>query len=394
LEKKYLQKVPAYTRILNMLQDRLRHELVALGLHPAFRSRVKSFESYYDKILNLLAKNKSRHEACLIYDVMGLRIVCPFLDDLNVVEEHIARSYEVFEIEHKGSEQNFWEFGYKSIHFLIKVPPEILSQCCCEGLGLCEIQLRTILQDAWSEVEHELIYKSDSGPLDEPMKRKLAALNANLTLSDTLFQEIRDFQRTLQAQLQKRRENFMGSVAETPVTAGLPATDQGAEGSGLLHKSVDDLLVDALDAHNAGQIEKAIKIYSAILNRKLPGHIKSIIHVHRGMAYFSQRLYQQAMKDFSISLELSPDNHRAYYYRGLTREVIQDYQGALEDFNACLEINPYQFDPLYSRARLRVRLKDYVKALADCNLALKIEPGSASARQMKQMIIQQLGDTR
>jgi putative GTP pyrophosphokinase len=55
---------------------------------------------------------------------------------------------------------------------------------------VCEVQVRTILQDAWAEVEHELVYKAEFTPFDEPMKRKLAALNANLTLSDMLFQEI------------------------------------------------------------------------------------------------------------------------------------------------------------------------------------------------------------
>jgi putative GTP pyrophosphokinase len=38
------------------------------------------------------------------------------------------------------------------------------------------VQLRTILQDAWAEVEHELIYKSDIKLPNASIRRKLAAL--------------------------------------------------------------------------------------------------------------------------------------------------------------------------------------------------------------------------
>lgn len=150
-----------------------------------------------------------------------------------------------------------------------------------------------------------------------------------------------------------------------------------------MNKNVDDLLVDALAAHNTGRFNKAIAIYSSILGRDLPEYIKSIIYIHRGMAHFAQSHYERALEDFTASLMLSPDNYRALYYRGLTYEVEQNHQCALEDFDACLEINPYQFEPLYNRAQIYTLLKDYPKAMADCDLALKIEPASIKAKQLK-----------
>ena len=154
----------------------------------------------------------------------------------------------------------------------------------------------------------------------------------------------------------------------------------------MIGKSVDDLLVDALAAHNAGQFKQAIVIYSSILERDFPGHIKSIIHIHRGMAFFAESRYKYALKDFTVSLELSPDNHRAFYYRGLTHEVEQNHQCALEDFNACLEINPYQFEPFYCRAQIYTLMEDYANALSDCEQALKIEPSSPRAKKLKKTI--------
>ena len=145
-------------------------------------------------------------------------------------------------------------------------------------------------------------------------------------------------------------------------------------------------MVDALAAHNAGQFKQAIVIYSSILERDFPEHIKSIIHIHRGMAFFAESRYKHALKDFTISLELSPGNHRAFYYRGLTYEIEQNHQYALEDFNTCIEINPYQFEPFYCRAQLYVLMEDYTNALSDCEQSLKIEPASPRAKKLKKTI--------
>ena len=85
LKNRYKAKLPHFEEILNNLQDAITRELVQLGLHPTIKTRVKSFNNYYEKILRLLRKYKSRKDAFFIYDVMGLRIVCPFLDDLKIV---------------------------------------------------------------------------------------------------------------------------------------------------------------------------------------------------------------------------------------------------------------------------------------------------------------------
>jgi len=394
LEKKYKAKLSIFEKILNKLQEELKRELAALDLHPTIKSRVKNFDSYYKKILYLLAKPENQNDLLVIYDVLGLRIVCPFLGDLRIVENHIKHKYHVAQVELKGSDHSFREFGYKSIHFLINVPEKLLHQCKVEEPLFCEIQLRTILQDAWSEVEHELIYKKDFSPFDEPMKCKLAALNANLTLSDTLFQEIRDYQQKLKLELNKRREDLMLKVQKPAAASTLtiksdnymsccgPQEDTYDTGD----KSVDDLLVDALTAHNTGQFMLAITIYTSILTRDFPEHIRSIIHVHRGMAYFAYSSYEKALEDFTRSLQLDPDNHRALYFRGLTQQIRHSYRDALADFSACLAINPYQFQPLYSRAQIYGLLGDYTHALADCRQALKIEPESSEAKELEKSL--------
>jgi putative GTP pyrophosphokinase len=257
------------------------------------------------------------------------------------------------------------------------------------------------LQDAWSEVEHELIYKADVSPLDEALKRKLAALNATLTLSDTLFQEIRDYQRKRRIQLQKRRETFLDQMLTDAdgVVPGLQADEdlsaarsqgerapRAAAQARFEGERIDDLLMEALTAHNNRRFEEAIGIYSSILAHDLQDHIGSIVHVHRGMAYLALSDYDSALEDFSRSVELNPENCTAFHYRGLAYQVLQEYAMALEDFDCCLRLDPHRATALYSRGQVRFRMGDYTRALADCEQALNVAPEFAQARKLRQQI--------
>ncbi len=141
--------------------------------------------------------------------------MCPFLEDLIKAETVLQETFEVIEAERKGVDYSFNQFGYSSTHLLVAVPSHILETCGRDVPAVCEIQLRTILQDAWAEIEHELVYKAEFTPFDELLKRKLAALNANLTLSDIIFKEIRDYQRRLQAELRKRRDSVSQKIWKT-----------------------------------------------------------------------------------------------------------------------------------------------------------------------------------
>ncbi len=62
--------------------------------------------------------------------------------------------------------------------------------------------------------------------------------------------------------------------------------------------NIDNLLLRALEAHNSKQYRKAIDIYTSILDLKTDHYIKSIIHIHRGMAYFSESHYEEALAGF------------------------------------------------------------------------------------------------
>ena len=103
------------------------------------------------------------------------------------------------------------------------------------------------------------------------------------------------------------------------------------------------------------------------------------------MAYFTEPDYKKALEDFTRAVELNQENYKAFYYRGLTYQILQNYHRALEDFTQCLQLNPYQYETHYSRAQVYFHLGDYPKALSDCEQALNIKPGSCQAQKFREL---------
>jgi putative GTP pyrophosphokinase len=394
-------------RITRDLESRLEKSFSGLSSNLTVKGRLKDFSSYYKKYIRIL-KTASKNPP-EITDLIGLRVICPFLEDMAVAEKIIKAKFEVVEVEQKGAGYSFKEFGYKSTHLLINIPPDIpekRGECRCK---VAEIQIRTILQDAWAEVEHELVYKAEFTPFDEPMKRKLAALNASLSLADTVFQEIRSYQRQLNGELEKRRDSFYQKIEESTdsflfrdpenpgESAGKAPLSESERAAGILSErhhplsgTVDDLLLNALYAHNKNLFEEAIEFYSRILEMKIDDPIRSLIHKHRGMAYFAQSKYQEAIDDFSSSLEWDKKSYKAAYYRGVVHAVQQRYPEAAEDFTLSLDINPYQSFCLFRRGQAYYHIGDYPQAMADCDSSLALEPGNEGAAKLRQVLLEKL----
>ena len=400
LEKAYKSNFKAIEGMLAEMLSRIQGTLDGAGLFPAYKHRVKSFQSFFSKKIKFIREaSKSGGSVLPITDLVAIRIICPFIGDLERVETALSREFSVREVERKGADHSFKEFGYESTHLLLEIPAEFIKGNEFFDSPVCEVQIRTILQDAWAEVEHELVYKAEFTPFDDPMRRKLAALNANLTLSDMLFQEIRDYQHQLTNELAKRRVAFFRKIEDAIDKDLYTSFKESSRSAGEEPKqpswlgpwkSLDDLLLEALNAHNRADYVRAIDIYSHILAMDPKPEIRALIHKHRGMAYFSESRYDESMEDFTATIDLDEHCYKAAYYRGVVHSVKQNYSAAIEDFNRALEIHPYHFYSTYRRAQAYYHIEDYPMALADCNGALELEPENESLKKLKSMVLKKL----
>jgi tetratricopeptide (TPR) repeat protein len=323
----------------------------------------------------------------VINDFFGLRIVCPFLEDIQIISNLIAAHFEVLETQRKAGQHSFREFGYDSVHLSIRLNGQPKGRLMSGVRNVCEIQLRTILQDAWAEVEHELVYKSDISLPNESIRRKLASLNATLTLSDLIFQEIRDYQKEIRLHDRMRRASVeQETIDQDLIAISHPTRITSPARRGpiplTMASHLEKTMLRALEAHSNHDLDSAIALYGQLLGMQLDRKIRALVYNHRGMAYFAMGSHSRALKDFSCAINYDPENERGYANRGLCYRVMKKYDRSLQDFDHALKINPNRPEVYFGRAQAYYDKQEYDQALGDCEKALGIHSGYAPAREM------------
>ncbi len=350
-----------YEEQLAQIVDSIGAVLRSLSVRCQIKHRVKSFDEYHRKWSALGGTDSTP-----IGDMLGVRIVCPFLDDVRVVERALGKQLSIVEIDRKGEQRSFSEFGYDSTHLVLDLHRETVAHPLPGVAPVCEIQIRTILQDAWAEVEHELIYKSEWSIPTDQIRRKLAALNANLSLSDLIFQELRDLQNEVRRKQERRRE-LQAVSAQLEPSLESRAVGQRLDTAALdeiQRLDLDQLVLRALTAHAEGAFGAAIQLYSLVLTRPGATSIRSIILNHRGMAFFALGENHAAKLDFESAVAADASQHRPWYNLGLAHRALGDGGRAREAFAHCCRLDPASGD---ARAQ-------YVRALID-------EPDLATAQR-------------
>ncbi len=387
----YETREDAYAFVLDRLIKRVEYNKTEAGIRGLVKGRVKGFDAFYRK---LLEKNVDRAIANPfedIADIVGLRVVVPFLEDVHSIETLIKKSFDVLEVENKSRELSIGEFGYDSTHVTVEVPQDILDEAGLAEILVCEIQIRTILQDAWAEVEHELVYKTgiDNSAVEASIRRKLIALNATLSLADITFQELRDYQKKRAQDVQVRHQKLLDKVSTIPEKMALRAggdaanmaRDETAAGSETSESNT--MFMEALDAHLDNRLERALELYTQIL-LETPNHY---IYNHRGLVYFAMSDYRKAVDDFTAAIELQPGDTRVYTNRGLAYRMLREYESALADFERSIDINPFWADTFYGRALTHYDMGNVSAALADCDVAIDIKPGFKQVVRFKQFLL-------
>lgn len=341
-----------YQRQLDAIVEEVRRVLDALPVRYQLKSRVKSLDEYHRKWKSL--------GGAPIGDMLGIRIVCPFLEDVGVVEQALAARLSIAEVDRKGERHSVREFGYESTHLVLDLERQTIPHPLPGVAPVCEIQIRTILQDAWAEVEHELIYKSDWSIPTDQIRRKLAALNANLSLSDLIFQELRDLQREVQRKQEQRRALQEARSQVVPSVESRAFRERlDAEHLDEIHRlDLDKLVLRALTAHSEGSFGAAIQLYSLVLSREDVESIRSLILNHRGMAYFALGESHAARADFEAAVATDGSSHRAWYNLGLAHRALGDTGSARDAFARSSSLDPSFLEARIQHLRASIDERD------------------------------------
>ena len=188
--RSYSEKRPIYEQLSKKIESIIQEILYDQKIHVyAIYSRTKDIDSLAKKI-----EDPKYSEPCTqITDYSGIRIITYVESDLDAISK-LIESHFIIDPENsidKSKSLGIDKVGYRSIHYIAKLPndriklPEYKK---FDGLFF-EIQIRTILQHAWAEIEHDKNYKF-SGELPQYLKSRFKVLAGVLELADREFDQI------------------------------------------------------------------------------------------------------------------------------------------------------------------------------------------------------------
>jgi ppGpp synthetase/RelA/SpoT-type nucleotidyltranferase len=184
-----------------------------VGEVTAVEGRVKDREECVKKFHR---KYQSKLEAAgqpyeirnYLTDLIGIRIICPYEDQIVPVAEVLKRHFRIIDVTDKISALESTEdsFGYKGLHMDLALPEAraALPKFAAYADLPFEVQIRSLIQDAWSVLDHKIKYKKS---IPNELKRRINVLSALFELADREFKEIRNATEEL---IQKARVEPIG----------------------------------------------------------------------------------------------------------------------------------------------------------------------------------------
>ncbi|NMD37696.1 MAG: GTP pyrophosphokinase family protein [Christensenellaceae bacterium] len=121
-----------------------------------------------------------------ILDIAGIRVVCPFPEDVYKVAEALVKQDDVDTIIVKDYIKNPKPNGYRSLHVIAEVPV-FLSKS--KIMVPVEIQFRTIAMNFWASLEHRMHYKKSINKTE--IYERLSYCAEQIANMDLTMQQIR-----------------------------------------------------------------------------------------------------------------------------------------------------------------------------------------------------------
>lgn len=235
LKEEYERHRDRYEKMCFVVDSILRARAKEAGImRPEHEHRVKAFERLVEKIARKQAEGKAITKPFEdIEDIAGVRVVCYFREDVKAIRKIIesGKDFSVHEIveikstsikktkivrDASGQElsrsetSNPRQIGYSATHYIVTLTKGRTGLIEYEDLkGIkCEIQVKTIFDHAWSQVEHRLRYKSVEYQQEMPQKTK--------DFVDSVFAKANTFLNQTREEFSKLRARYKRFFAPMP----------------------------------------------------------------------------------------------------------------------------------------------------------------------------------
>jgi ppGpp synthetase/RelA/SpoT-type nucleotidyltranferase len=195
LLRQYRELLPTYRELGETIHRRMQQFFAEAGIVVAsIEQRIKTEASLAGK---LRLKGSKYRDIFDITDIFGLRVITFYIDDVDKVASALEHLFEI-DWEHSVDKRKLHEidsFGYLSLHYICRMPEQ-------DARIAFEVQMRTVLQHAWANMNHDTGYKSGI-EIPKVYLRNMSRLAGMLELVDDEFSRIRrelaDYRRQVQS---------------------------------------------------------------------------------------------------------------------------------------------------------------------------------------------------
>lgn len=171
--------------------------------HHDVQFRVKSPESAAEKMSRRNGDGQLKYPGGLerLDDLIGVRVILYVESDTDAVAIALTSQFICHDDEDKTAiMRKNGGIGYAGRHLTLEVPLDNPPINCRDYAGYrFEVQIRTVLQHAWAEFEHDIRFKGSSGDNAE-ISRAFTMASTLIELADQQFVNIADILKRQQAQ--------------------------------------------------------------------------------------------------------------------------------------------------------------------------------------------------
>lgn len=189
VESKWKLEKPIYEALGSEVQIFLKNEILRREVFPEITYRTKDLLSIIKKIERKSIEKKYSYDD--LKDKLGLRVICSFSNQLEMIDKIIHENFIVEKAEYKKDDLDFDKLDYTSNHYDLKInSSKILTENEEAFKNLVfELQVRSINQHAWSSSAHTLTYKKES-EIPPNLKRKVYRLLSLYEIADDEFSNV------------------------------------------------------------------------------------------------------------------------------------------------------------------------------------------------------------
>ena len=318
--EEYREQLPRLREAVADIRARLHDTFEQAGLVVAgIEHRIKTESSLAGKLILKGSKYRSLSD---ITDIIGLRVITFYIDDVDKVASAVERLFTI-DWENSVDKRKAHEvdsFGYLSLHYICSLP---------DFPYRFEIQMRTVLQHAWANMNHDTGYKSGV-EVPRHYLRNINRLAGMLELIDEQFSQIRteltDYRRRIKAMVSS------GNLDEVPLDGDTFRSFLELDPFGKLNRRIAS--VNQAEIQDVSLME-FLPIFKLVGCQTL-GDILRIIQEYSDGAY-QIACYQMGLTDLDIiSSSIGPQNLCIAYIlkkgwgKGGLKRLFDELHGASE----------------------------------------------------------------